>query len=66
MAQQQQQTLEQYVANRYMYDLSQAGYQPVCQNAEEMIEDALKIMASLNRATQFVKGSIVNRRRATT
>jgi hypothetical protein len=49
-----------------MSDLSNAGYQPTCQNAEEMLEDALKIMAALNRATQFVKGSVSHRRGATT
>jgi hypothetical protein len=57
-----QPNLEQYVASRYMHDLSQAGYQPVCQEANEMLEDALKIMAALNQATQFVKKSVVERR----
>ena len=37
------------------------GYQAPCQQADEMIEDALKIMAALNRATQFVKGSVRQR-----
>ena len=60
-----QPSLEQYVANRYMQDLSTTGYQPVCQDAEEMIEDALKIMAALNQATQFVKASVTQRRAAT-
>lgn len=59
-----QPSLEQYVANRYMHDLNTSGYQPQCQNAEEMLEDALKIMASLNQASQFIKQTVM--RKATT
>lgn len=57
--------LEQYVAHRYMYDLNQTGYQPFCQEADEMLEDALKIMAALNQASHFVKKSITQRRATT-
>jgi hypothetical protein len=64
-AQLAQTSLEQYVASRYAQELTNAGYQPVCQDAEEMIEDALKIMAALNQASQFVKQNILNRRQAT-
>lgn len=59
------QSLEQYVASRYVADLTQNGYQPQCQQADEMLEDALKIMAALNQASQFVKGAVASRRRAT-
>lgn len=50
-----QQTLEQYVSNRYVHELSNSGYQPQHVNAGEMLEDALKIMASLNQASQFLR-----------
>lgn len=53
-----QPTLEQYVATRYLQDLTTTGYQPVCQEADEMLEDALKILAKLNQATQFVKSQL--------
>ena len=48
-------TLEQYVSMRYMQDLSNAGFQPVCRESEEMIYDSLKMMASLNRITQGIR-----------
>lgn len=55
-------SLEQYVANRYVHDLNNMGYQAICHNADEMLEDALRVMASLNQATQFIKSSIHQRR----
>ena len=58
-------SLEQYVANRYITDLNNAGYQPSCQNSDDMLEDALKIMAALNRATQFIKKRPANEKRRT-
>lgn len=59
-----QHSLEHYVASRYLHDLNNNGYQATCQNADEMIEDALKIMASLNQATQFMKQSQHQNRQA--
>lgn len=57
-----QPNLEQYVANRYMHDLHQIGYQPICQEMNEMLEDALKVMAALNQATQYVKKNVSQKR----
>lgn len=54
-----QPSLEQYVANRYMQDMSTAGYQPICQETDEMLEDALAVLAKLNQATQFVKNQFM-------
>lgn len=47
--------LEQYVAGRYAHELQQTGYQPVCQEADTMLQEALDVMAALNQATQFLK-----------
>jgi hypothetical protein len=48
-------SLEQVVASRYLDSLSEAGYQPLCCEADEMLEDALKLMASLNQAQLQIK-----------
>ena len=62
---QQPSTLEQYVANRYLQDLHSSGFQPSCQQDDQPLEDALKIMAALNQAQQFIKSSIASRRATT-
>lgn len=59
---QQPQSLESWVATRYLNDLSSSGYQPTCQNDDQPLEDALKIMASLNQATQHLKQALFQRK----
>lgn len=55
-------SLEQYVANRYMKDMQDAGYRATCEENDQPLEDALKIMAALNRASQLIKQAITPRR----
>lgn len=57
-----QHNLEAYVTSRYLQDCNNVGYQPMCQNTDEMLEDALKILDSLNRANQVIKSALQNRR----
>lgn len=61
---QPQQSLENWVANRYLTDLSNAGYQPSCENNDQPLEDALKIMAALNQASQHLKKTLFQGRGA--
>lgn len=57
----QSNSLEQYVANRYLHEMTNAGYQPVCHEVDAMLDDALSAMAALNKASQFIRQNIANR-----
>ncbi len=57
-----QPTLEQYVANRYLRDLNDAGYQPVCLNDDGMLQEAMDVLAALNQASQVIKRAVTQRR----
>ncbi|MCA9798129.1 MAG: hypothetical protein KC474_01150 [Cyanobacteria bacterium HKST-UBA04] len=55
MNQRQPKTLEEYVTLRYAEDLNNVGYQPVVEEgAEEMISDAMEMMARMNMVTQNI------------
>ncbi len=58
----QQHSLEHYVTQRYLRDLSESGYQATCQNNSDMLEDALSMMAALNQASQFIQQAVSNKR----
>jgi len=65
VSQQKNQSLEDWVASRYLSDMTATGYQPTCQNDDQPLEDALKIMASLNQATQHLKQAFFQRKATT-
>jgi hypothetical protein len=62
LTQPSQPSLEQYVANRYIYELNTLGYKPTCLNEPELLQSTMDTLAQLNRATQRFKQQTIAHR----